>query len=53
MPQDMVNMAWNIAEWMNGQKRPVDILWLYAGYVNNSLMFNIVSYVFGRMELIN
>lgn len=42
---DMVNLSWNMCEWMNGAKRPVDILWLYAGVLNGSLLFNIVEYI--------
>lgn len=48
----MVNLAWNMAEWMNSQKRPIDILWLYTGWINDSMMFNIVEYVFSRSGLI-
>lgn len=44
----MVNMAWNIAEWMASARRPVDILWLYTGWVNDSMIFNIVEYTLSR-----
>ena len=48
----LVNMAWNIAEWMNSPKRPEDVLWLYTGWVNDSMVLNIVEYVFDRIGLI-
>lgn len=44
-PNSLLNMAWNIAEWMGGSRRAVDILWLYTGWVNNSMAFNIIEYI--------
>lgn len=52
MKNQMVNMAWNMAEFMNSRKTPTDILWLYTGWINDSMMFNIVEYVFHRAGLI-
>lgn len=49
---DYLNMAWNIAEYLNSRRNPTDILWLYTGWVNDSIMFNIVEYVFYRVGLI-
>lgn len=48
----MVNLAWNMAEWMASEKRPIDILWLYTGFVNDSMEFNIIEYVCNRIGLI-
>lgn len=49
---NMVNMAWNMAEWMASEKQPLDILWLYTGWVNRSMMFNIVEYILSRFGYI-
>lgn len=48
----MVNMAWNMAEWMGSKRRPEDILWLYTGWLNDSMTFNILEYVLMRIGLI-
>lgn len=47
-----INMAWNMAEFLNSRQEANDILWLYVGWINNSMMFNIVEYVFDRVGLI-
>lgn len=49
---NLINMAWNMAEWMNSQRRPEDVLWLYVGWTNQSVAFNIFEYIFDRMGLI-
>lgn len=49
---NFLNMAWNLSEWMNSKRRPVDVLWLYTGFVNDSVLFNIVEYVFDRVGFI-
>lgn len=49
---ELVNMAWNMAEWMGSRRRPIDILWLYTGWINNSMEFNIVEYILDRMGVI-
>lgn len=47
-----VNMAWNMAEYMNSRRTPEDVLWLYTGWVCDSMTFNIVEYLFDRLGLI-
>lgn len=37
---------------MGGKRRPEDILWLYTGWINDSMTFNIVEYLLGRVGLI-
>ena len=44
-----LNMVWNMAEFINGRHRPVDVLWLYAGVLNDSMLFNIVEFCLARM----
>lgn len=47
-----LNLAWNFSEYLNSKRNPTDILWLYTGWINNAIMFNIVEYVFHRVGLI-
>lgn len=49
---NMLNLAWNMAEWMASPKEPVDILWLYAGWVNNSMAFNVVEFILSQIGVI-
>ncbi len=48
----MINMAWNMAEWMGSQRRAEDVLWLYVGWLNDSIEFNILEYILMRLGLI-
>lgn len=41
----MINLSWNMMEYLMGPRTPLDILWLYTGFVNDSMMFNIVEYI--------
>lgn len=47
-----INMAWNFQEWLNSQRTLEDVLWLYTGFINDSVVFNIVEYICIHMGLI-
>lgn len=48
----MINLAWNMCEYMNSPKTLYNILWLYTGWINDSMTFNIVEYALNRMGLL-
>lgn len=41
----ILNLAWNFIEYLDGPRQITNVLWLYAGCIYDSMMFNIVEYV--------
>lgn len=52
MPNAMLNLAWNMCEYMNSDKTIIDVLWLYTGIINNSFEFNVVEYILSQTGFI-
>lgn len=52
MLNDYINAIWNFQEYLHSKKSPIDILWLYSGWMSNSVPFNIAVYVLSKRGLL-
>lgn len=52
MRYQTLNMAWNFCEYLNGPRTLRNVLWLYTGFVNDSMVFNMVEFVLMQMGYI-